>query len=41
MWSKELGMTKVLFNTESNKKHSFTQGMWFEKLGITEVLFNT
>ena len=42
MGSKELGIAKVLFNTQKNSlKYQFTQGMWSEELGITKILFNT
>ena len=42
MWSKEPGMTKVLFNTLTNdKKYKFIQDMWSHEPGMTKVLFNT
>ena len=37
MWSKELGMTHVLFDTWMNKeRHKFTKEMWFEEPGMTK-----
>ena len=42
MWSEELGIVKVLFNTQkSNLTYQFTQDMWFEEPGMTKVLFDT
>ena len=41
MWFEELGITKVLFNTqESNLTFQFTQGTWFKEPGMTNVLFD-
>ena len=42
MWSEELSMTNVLFNTKENSlKYQFTQGMWPEESDMTNVLFDT
>ena len=42
MWSEELSMTNVLFNTKENSlKYQFTQGMWPEESDMTNILFDT
>ena len=42
MWSEELSVTNVLFNTKENSlKYQFTQGMWSEEPGMTKALFDT
>ena len=42
MWSKELDIAKVLFNTqESDLTYQFTQGMWSDEPSMTKVLFDT
>ena len=42
MWSEELDIVKVLFNTQkSNLTYQFTQYMWSEELGMIKVLFDT
>ena len=41
MWSEELGMTKILFDTwKNNLKYQFTQGMWSKESGMTKNLFD-
>ena len=41
MWSKKLGMTKILFDTSENDlEYHFTQGMWSEELSMSKVLFD-
>ena len=42
MWFEELGIPKVLFNTQKNDlTYQFTQGMWSEDPGMTKVPFDT
>ena len=42
MWSEELSVTNVLFNTKENSlKYQFTQRMWSEESDMTNVLFDT
>ena len=42
MWSEEPGMTKILFNMQTNNtKYQFTQGMWSEEPGMTKILLDT
>ena len=42
MWSEELDITKILFNTQkSNLTYQFTQDMWSEEPSMTKVLFDT
>ena len=42
MWSEELDIAKILFNTQkSNLTYQFTQDMWYEEPSMTKVLFDT
>ena len=42
MWSEELDIAKILFNTQkSNLTYQFTQAMWSKEPSMTKVLFDT